>query len=78
MQEPSTVFVGLDTRAESAGIAVARPGRAAGRFIGIMGCRFAELNKALTKLALTAPRAATASSPHSSDYSFIFSVETRH
>lgn len=50
MQEATTVFVGLDAHAESTAIAVAEPGRAAARFIGTVGRRFAELKKALTKL----------------------------
>ncbi len=50
MQEPSTVFVGLDSHAESTAIAVAEPGRVAARFIGTVGGRFVELKKALRKL----------------------------
>jgi transposase len=54
MNEPSTVFVGLDAHAESTAIGVADPGRAAPRFIGTVGPRFAELNKALAKLGTPA------------------------
>jgi transposase len=50
MNEPTTVFVGLDAHAESTAIAVAEPGRGAPRFIGTVGPRFSELAKALAKL----------------------------
>lgn len=50
MNEPSTVFVGLDAHAESTAIAVAEPGRAAPRFLGTVGARFVDLTKSLAKL----------------------------
>jgi transposase len=50
MNEPTTVFVGLDTHAASTAIGVAEPGRDAPRFVGTVGPRFAELTKALAKL----------------------------
>jgi transposase len=49
MNEP-TGFVGLDVHAESTAMSVAEPGRAAARFVGTVGPRFAELTKALSKL----------------------------
>lgn len=50
MNEPTTVFVGLDAHAESIAIGVAEPGREAARFVGTVGSRFAELKNALAKL----------------------------
>ena len=50
MDESTTAFVGLDTHAESTAIGVAEVGRAAPRFMGTVGAKFAELSKALTKL----------------------------
>lgn len=50
MGEIITAYVGLDSHAESTAIAVAEAGRAAPRFIGTVGARFAELSKALGKL----------------------------
>src|SRR5262245_36433632 len=50
MNEPTTVFVGLDAHAASTAIGVAEPGRAAPRFVGTVGPRFAELTKTLTRL----------------------------
>lgn len=43
-------YVGLDAHAETTAIAVAEGGGAAPRFIGTVGGKFAELNKALGKL----------------------------
>src|SRR5262249_28107248 len=50
MDETITGFVGLDAHAESTAIGVAEPGRAAPRFVGTVGARFAELSKALARL----------------------------
>ena len=50
MDEATTGFVGLDSHAESIAISVAEAGRAAPRFVGTVGPRFAELSKALGKL----------------------------
>lgn len=50
MNEPTTVFVGLDAHAESTAIGVAEPGRTPPRFVGTVGPRFAELTKALARL----------------------------
>lgn len=50
MNEPTTVFVGLDAHADSTAIGVAEPGRTAPRFVGTVGARFAELTKALGTL----------------------------
>jgi hypothetical protein len=50
MNEPTTVCVGLDAHADSTAIGVAEPGRAAPRFVGTVGPRFAELTRALAKL----------------------------
>jgi transposase len=50
MNEPTTVFVGLDAHAESTAIGVAEPGRAPPRFVGTVGARFVELKQALAKL----------------------------
>jgi transposase len=50
MDEATTAFIGLDAHAESTAIAVAEPGRAAARFVGTVGAKFAELCKALAKL----------------------------
>jgi transposase len=49
MNEPSTVFVGLDVHAESTAIGVADPGREAPRFVGTIGPRFVELKNTLVK-----------------------------
>jgi transposase len=43
-------YVGLDAHAQTTAIAVAEAGRVAPRFIGMVGARFPELNKALGKL----------------------------
>ena len=45
-----TTYVGLDAHAETTAAAVAEPGRAAPRFIGTVGAKFAELTKALGEL----------------------------
>src|SRR5882724_13690273 len=50
MNEPTTVFVGLDAHAESTAIGVAEPGRAPPRFVGTVGARFAQLTQALAKV----------------------------
>ena len=50
MDESTTGFVGLDSHAESTAIGVAELGRAAPRFVGTVGAKFAELNKALAQL----------------------------
>jgi len=50
MDETITAFVGLDAHAESTAIGVAEAGRAAPRFVGTVGPKFAELSKTLTKL----------------------------
>jgi len=50
MDELITGFVGLDAHAESTAIGWAQAGRAAPRFIGTVGAKFAELKKALAKL----------------------------
>jgi transposase len=50
MDEPITGFVGLDAHAESIAIGVAEVGRDAPRFVGTVGSRLAELEKALKKL----------------------------
>lgn len=50
MHETITAFVGLDAHAQSTAIGVAEAGRAAARFIGTVGPKFAELSKALAKL----------------------------
>src|SRR5579863_8700523 len=50
MDEGNTGFVGLDAHAESTAIGFAEPGRAAPRFVGTVGPKFAELRKALDKL----------------------------
>jgi transposase len=50
MDEPLTGFVGLDAHAESIAIGVAEAGRAAARFVGTVGSRRSELEKALRKL----------------------------
>jgi transposase len=50
MDETITAFAGLDAHAESTAIGVAEVGRAAPRFVGTVGPKFAELSKALAKL----------------------------
>jgi transposase len=50
MDEGITGFVGLDAHAESTAIGFAEAGRAAPRFVGTVGAKFAELSKALGKL----------------------------
>lgn len=50
MYETTTGFVGLDAHAESTAIGLAELGRAAPRFVGTVGEKFAELTKALAKL----------------------------
>src|SRR5882724_8038954 len=50
MDEPITGFVGLDAHAESIAIGVAEAGREAARFVGTVGSRRSELEKALKKL----------------------------
>lgn len=50
MNEPTTVFVGLDVHAESTAIGVAEPGRAPPRFLGTVGPRYSQLTQALAKL----------------------------
>jgi transposase len=50
MHETITGFVGLDPHAESTAIGIAELGRAAPRFVGTVGAKFAELSKALAKL----------------------------
>jgi len=50
MDKTITAFAGLDAHAESTAIGVAEVGRAAPRFVGTVGPKFTELNKALTEL----------------------------
>jgi transposase len=50
MDEHIIGFFGLDSHAQSTAIAWAQAGRAAPRFIGTVGAKFAELTKALTHL----------------------------
>jgi transposase len=50
MDEIITAYVGLDWHAESTAIAVAEAGRAAPRFIGMVGAKLPELCKALGKV----------------------------
>jgi transposase len=50
MHETTMGFVGLDAHAESTAIGIAELGRAAPRFVGMVGEKFAELTKALAKL----------------------------
>jgi transposase len=50
MYETTTAFVGLDAHAQSTAIGVAEAGRAAPRFVGTVGPKFAELSKVLAKL----------------------------
>jgi len=52
MQETS--YVGLDAHAETTAIAVAEAGSAAPRFIGTVGTKLAELDKALAKIGVAA------------------------
>ena len=54
MEKHSTVFVGLDVHKESTAIGVAGVGRTAGRFVGTVGPRVAELLKALKSLGSAA------------------------
>src|SRR5262245_28040 len=50
MSENITAFVGLDVHKQSIAVAVARPGRAAPRFIGTTGPTLGEVQKALSHL----------------------------
>lgn len=52
MSENITAFIGLDVHKESIAIAVAKPGRAAPRFVGTTGPTLAEVQKALSHLGM--------------------------